>query len=1021
MEIGLIDWYDSIKGYGVLMTPDNKEVFLHISNWADNKILIENNRLPIFFEIGVQRNKTTAIECKYFDSKNQSHWEKIFTLQKLSYIIKTKNYFQENVLELVLSNLDSKFDYIDVKKHFVDTFDKLQNEALFNRNLPIFEIYKSTNNEQVKNIILNIVSIRINKLSIQEILKFWREEIVTGYVPDPTILVNSYKEISDTDLKYINDTETKNLIILKKLNNLSENFETDEFVNFQHILNLIDSENFRNKIIKDLNTIAETEYIETEIGKIINLTLKSDITCSDFKKIVKNQPDFLSVSIKEKIENILKEKIIKNCEFRTIIDCWEEDIIGELDDSILNKISYQSKEDLIYLLGCEKNNIIITKRVLDKLLCDQEFKLVLEQAKRFDDTLFNEYDKRVKETAPKQQYFDLCKNDNSFVLPLDFLSEYLNHQEERYLELKQWIKSNRISKNDAVKLLSKNIEETTFIDDRYKFYKVFYAVKCLIEIEPKYQEIIEPIENDFLSLILWHFMKKDSINFETLKGKFIYFKPIDQVYIFKRLFYLKNQGQIDFDLNKLDEIVRADTDLYLVNKKINDDFVLDISTHVIIECLKAYVKTQTFEFESDLILKDLQNNSKRKFKIENYFDLCEGRMTAEWNWNTNGKISQEFYDGERFYYAISFDTGVEVKKRGYYGNYTYFEKNPNYDNLKEQVKKLPGRKWNQEKKHWGVPSVYKEEVYSFAKKNNFFIELKDKKHYDNNIHLVVYTRNVKNEEKTTNKKNIPIGITYCEGRLAKIKHSKIKKEFWWCKNQECFQNCSNNHLSINNNSNLSKEVWEYYTLLDFLNILNINVDEHNGLDFIPYGDYHKFLGHINAFNRLLERLYCEECGNLLYPVNSSHFALYRDVRFHCINENCSKYHNEIYLNHCLYGECEAIIDSRISKRCKNGLYICSDCGTCCSNESLQRRLDSLIKVGGYIHPDLRKNVEEKNGHLDKKEYYCYKCSGMMTEIDPAKFKCSKCGVIYDFSKFKWLDRKWIEIHRRRKDYPIDKM
>ena len=42
----------------------------------------------------------------------------------------------------------------------------------------------------------------------------------------------------------------------------------------------------------------------------------------------------------------------------------------------------------------------------------------------------------------------------------------------------------------------------------------------------------------------------------------------------------------------------------------------------------------------------------------------------------------------------------------------------------------------------------------------------------------------------------------------------------------------------------------------------------------------------------------------------------------------------------------------------------------------------------------------------------------MTETSKDKFKCFKCDVTYDLGKFKWLNRKWTEIHKRRKDYPI---
>jgi hypothetical protein len=330
----------------------------------------------------------------------------------------------------------------------------------------------------------------------------------------------------------------------------------------------------------------------------------------------------------------------------------------------------------------------------------------------------------------------------------------------------------------------------------------------------------------------------------------------------------------------------------------------------------------------------------------------------------------------------------------------------------------PDNAYNKDTHYTGDDRIPHNEVYEFAKKNRFFIALKDKKHYENNTHLVEFSRYIREGKRTTGEKNIPNGITFCEGRKAKKQHNRFKKEFWWCANQECFQNCVKDHLSKENIDKIEQDVWEEYTLFDFLKILNINVAEHNGLDYIKDGHYYRFLGHINAFNRLLERLYCEECNNLLYPVNTSHFALYRDVRFHCIEENCSQKHKEIYLNNCLYGECKTIIDSRISKRCEHGLYVCQNCGTCCSEEFFKRRLDSLQKVGGFIHPELIKNVEKKNGHLEKKEYYCYKCSGMMTEMSKDNYKCIECNVTYDLEKFKWLDRKWTEIHRRRKDYPI---
>jgi hypothetical protein len=82
-------------------------------------------------------------------------------------------------------------------------------------------------------------------------------------------------------------------------------------------------------------------------------------------------------------------------------------------------------------------------------------------------------------------------------------------------------------------------------------------------------------------------------------------------------------------------------------------------------------------------------------------------------------------------------------------------------------------------------------------------------------------------------------------------------------------------------------------------------------------------------------------------------------------------------------------------------------------------LSNFQNEGGYIHADLIFNVKEKNGHLEKKEYYCYKCSGMMREKSNDCFSCNDCNTFYDLTKFRWLSRKWTQVHRRREDFQVN--
>ncbi|NBR14255.1 MAG: hypothetical protein EBU01_06695 [Crocinitomicaceae bacterium] len=450
-----------------------------------------------------------------------------------------------------------------------------------------------------------------------------------------------------------------------------------------------------------------------------------------------------------------------------------------------------------------------------------------------------------------------------------------------------------------------------------------------------------------------------------LKRKFIYFAPDEQVRIIRKLFSLKANGQFDLTIDKLNELTRFDLDLYKTNLKFNPEIPIDISTDVVIKALYSYQQNGRFFVESELmtlVLNDLYNNKTRRFRLSNYFENCLGRQTAEFNWSRNGEISKVKNGENMFHFAITFE----------YDPY-----------IVEAVKSLSGRRWNNETKVWVVPSQYETEVLNFAKENRFFLDFEGSKS-ENNIHLANFKRI-----------GIPNGISFCEGRLAKKPCKDFNKEFWWCGGKPCYSKCETIH---------NAEEWEKYTLLDFCKVLGLNTDETNKMgDFIPKGQYYQFIALINRFNRLLDKMYCQDCNHILYPSDfgTAHFAANNLVRFQCRNEACSN-KKEIYLNHCLNGQCNSIIDSRISKRCENGLFICDNCGSCCSHNMLERRLSNLKLTGGYIHPNLVKCVNEKLGHLEKAEYFCYKCKSEMKEIFSDIFQCSNCQVKYDTSKYKFF-------------------
>src|SRR5690606_27961726 len=141
---------------------------------------------------------------------------------------------------------------------------------------------------------------------------------------------------------------------------------------------------------------------------------------------------------------------------------------------------------------------------------------------------------------------------------------------------------------------------------------------------------------------------------------------------------------------------------------------------------------------------------------------------------------------------------------------------------------------------------------------------------------------------------IPNGVKFCEGRLANKPHGQFNQKFWWCNGQACFQNQEITH---------EDEDWKNFTLLDFTMILGLNIDEESRLgDLIPNGKYYHFVSLINRFNKLLDKLYCQDCNEILYPVENAFFGAHTTVKFQCTNDNC-KNRDLIYLNHCLNGKC----------------------------------------------------------------------------------------------------------------------
>ena len=114
--------------------------------------------------------------------------------------------------------------------------------------------------------------------------------------------------------------------------------------------------------------------------------------------------------------------------------------------------------------------------------------------------------------------------------------------------------------------------------------------------------------------------------------------------------------------------------------------------------------------------------------------------------------------------------------------------------------------------------------------------------------------------------------------------------------------------------------------------------------------------------------------------------------------SCPEYNNEVYLNYC--HDCKkGIIDSRDTKQCPNGLYICPSCDSCCSNQYFEFMAERYRIIGKRIPSFITRNIG--NGHKDQQMVFCSKCGAQKTNMsnnpDYYSWRCLICDPIKDNS------------------------
>ncbi len=783
------------------------------------------------------------------------------------------------------------------------------------------------------------------------------------------------------DCRFFNNSESDCILLMQfVLHNSSPTIKSEEFGEVNIIQSALKHYNGNIKILSGAINSVVSHFDEVNILDFMkNLKLFTNSNPTIIKAIFASVSENLHSFSSDTIFLLYKSGLLN-------ADNLTEEVIfanlSLLEVNDLNKLSDFKHLDKIYLeiLASQDND----RNIIDWIIAGSKIETLIETA------------------VNRAAFFNFDYADKKLTENIDLLLTQFDKNSDVHESIKSRLSLGSLSPGQVLKLLSYKILEADEIGD--EFFKtnisninieIFDILEDsgFIERNPRsiYQFLssnsdAELLRHLILSLDKYVSFEDKNILIESFAQGILKYPAELQAKFLRKLFHLKVSGKIDFSKEDLKSLLGD------INS-IENLFLIDPSTYLIINILLEFLNNHQFYSSNSKLIKlvlKLSSESNRRIRFLDFFDQCSGRtrLTMDPSGSTVGEIVREHFNKggfKRSYFKIS----LFVSDEG----------------LVADLSKIPGIRVNSKEGFWGVPESQEEDVISFAQDHKMYLNFQAngeslRSRCELNSHLL------------TKNKSRPSEGYLCDGYESNKLDNLSNKAFWWCLGSPCYESNIKLHDATD---------WEQFTLYDFIKIFGKEeyLQEANRRNKFKIGKYTQLVSLVNRFNALLERLYCLDCGNILYPVETSYFAANNVTKFSCASNSCEKKGIEVYLNRCLNGDCSNVIDSRVHKKCPNGLFICNICGSCCSTESFKRRLERLEDMSNSIPQDLPKFVQEKSGHLEKAEYYCSKCDGprMMEEVRSDLFKCTACGLEYDLSMFNRILKRHIYKDMRTKSYP----
>lgn len=816
-----------------------------------------------------------------------------------------------------------------------------------------------SNNPQAKNLLFASVQKAFEKLKSQNNIRASVELLNRVKNIFPEFFTTSSDELWDSIADYLTE-QLEGAIQAKSQYKFEKEFEND----CNELLSIYNEDRITSIRPKITKAIIDCDAID-----IINYAAESD-----YKWVSRETAIFKSCEFLDSMEDENLQALVGNS---------SSYLLGEVKELIVIRLlalySGKSLED--YLDGSPNgwaepisHNIQLLKSLKDFIILDSP---TIEQSWAF-----------YVDSLSAKDTLQLYHNDVIARLPnniIESLIEDLNigdtHQSSERWYDKPAFKNQSLNKIfsdpniDIITPITYYLKKSTL--NRENAYKLVWLIELLGFNRPKQmdywetrqwetnfklklQEVRSEITDPKLAVVLWSIYFQTSAPRTSLTEIYSYLPPYLQIRILKRLILGINEGKLKHSAQSLYAFLGGGKNPLCIPVEIVFSYLI----------LRENNPSTWFSNKHMLSLLNSREDHPEWIGIRKFVDECHGRVQTEWP-EYSSNFRTPYYNGQMKVDTTGIQLIIPSKMIDEQGHLQQY--NNKYFNRISDVISL-----NFSSSEFRQKPITNGTVYYFEK-----TELKsviglcrEFKIYWKNSHIR-FTINENNDD------------YFCECRLSNDLSRGEWLPFYWCDNKPCFRNIIRFHIS---------EEWEQYTLLDFMRIFHIPVDYTSKVGgFTKFGFYIFFNTYLKGFAKFYEHLKCRKCNELLHPKDLSNFATMSVTEFSCQNSDCSEKDNIVYLNHCFNRpRCTAVIDSRDSKKCPNGRYICPECGGCCSTKNEQNRLSNLQMTGGYIPQHLSVFIERRLGHWEKNERYCYKCGKIMTQT-PDGYVCEECNVKYKYS------------------------